>query len=111
MALFTYMPDRNIKRTNTPTVLMSQFGDGYSQRTTTLLNNVNSSWNLSFKNRLDSEINNIVSFFESTNGVDSFTWQPPGEDSVLTVIVKKWDKVYVNEGISSLTATLERVYE
>lgn len=110
MSTFTYIPDRNFRRTTEPRVLEAQFGDGYSQRTSDLLNNVNESFALTFNNRTNTDIENIIAFFEITGGYDSFDWTPPGESTSIKVIVDKWNKTYITNDYSSLSATFTRVY-
>lgn len=110
MSDFTWTVDRQIKRSTKPIVLKAQFGDGYSQRVATTLNNLTQSWNVSFKNRSSSEIDNIITFLETRLGVTSFTWTPPNGTEI-KVTCDTWGDTYVSPTVTSLTATFERVYE
>ncbi len=110
MSDFTWNPDRNIKRTTKPAVQEAKFGDGYSQRVASTLNNLNQTWNITFKNRSSTEIDNIVAFLEEKAGTLSFTFTPPNSIEI-KVICKNWSDTYVANGASSLVATFERVYE
>lgn len=111
MSIFTYTPDRNFTRSSNAQTYEAKFGDGYSQRTSFVLNNNKEEFRLSFKNRPNSEITNIMSFFETARGVDAFDWTPPGEATAIRVVATKWDKTYVTPDVSSVTATFVRVYE
>lgn len=110
MAIFTYIADRNFQVSNTPVVFEAQFGDGYAQRSTNLINNIKKEWKLTFKNRTESDIATIIAFFEDTNSVTPFTWTPPGESTALDVVVTTWNKIYITNDYSSLSATFKRVY-
>lgn len=111
MSTFTYVPDRNFARNVVPQTYIAQFADGYSQRSSHTINNQQEEFTVSFKNRNESEIAGIVAFFEATKGTDAFTWTPPGEALAIRVIVAKWNKTYITDNYSSLTATFKRVYE
>jgi phage-related protein len=60
-------------------VLEAKFGDGYSQRMSDGLNTIMETWSLSFQNRPISDINIIRAFLEGKNGVQAFSWDPPGQ--------------------------------
>ena len=109
------MPDFNWKPLREPTVSWNPkineaiFGDGYSQRTPQGINNNPEVWDdLSFIYD-DTICNNIISFFESKNGVSSFTWQPPKRTEG-TYICKEWSRTHISKNISSITAKFEQVF-
>lgn len=73
------IPDKSFRRSSRPRVLEARFGDGYSQRVSDGLNTIMESWSLSFQNRSIVDINLIKTFLEFKNGVQSFSWDPPGQ--------------------------------
>lgn len=109
--IFEWVPDRNFTRDNTPVIYETQFDDGYRMRTAPVINNFKESWSIGFKNRTTTEINAIVDFLKSTNGVEAITWTPPGEVTAVNVLATKWNKTYITNDISSLSVTFDRVYE
>jgi len=116
MADWTYVPDRSLSKSSAPRIREVKFGDGYSQRMADGINPLNQSWSLTFANRPYTDIFNMESFLETKGGVQSFTWQAPGESEV-KVICRNWDTNTLNHtgtnntSIGTLTATFERVYE
>ena len=67
-------PDKGYTRNTQPRVLVSQFGDGYSQRLIDGINPLAETINVSFNTRDKAEIDHIISFFESKGGVTAFTF-------------------------------------
>lgn len=108
---FTYVPDRGFSKESTSKVTGAQFGSGYSQRITVGINTRDESWELSFRNRSIADINAIVSFLETNNGVDYFYWTPPGESTAVKVICSKWNVDYNSEFSKSLSCSFKRVYD
>lgn len=113
---WTYVPDRALNKSIAPRVREVKFGDGYSQRALDGINYLNESWDLTFSNRLYTDIFNMESFLETKAGVTSFTWAPPG-DVDMKVICRNWNTNTLQHtgtnstSIGTLTATFERVYE
>ena len=121
-------PDKGYTRVTTPRVLMTQFGDGYSQRLIDGINPLKESISVSFNTREKAEIDHIISFFESKGGVTAFTFNvnqqyyaSPGvtsetdvtssDELALKVICKAWNKSHDFGDYWSVTATFTRVYE
>ena len=107
---FTWLPDWNAQGDSTANVSKIQFGDGYVQRQTKGMNPIVKSWNMSFNNRTDAEIADIVEFFEDRYGVVAFTWTPPDEDQAKWVCAR-WNKTKQGDNVTSLSASFDRVYE
>ena len=121
-------PDKGYTRNTTPRVLMTQFGDGYSQRLIDGINPLMETISVNFATREKAEIDHICSFFESKGGVTAFTfnvnqqyYSSPGVSSetdvtssdelALKVICKTWNKTHNFGDYWSVSATFERVYE
>ena len=77
MATFTYTPDFDASEEQRPVVRRVQFGDGYEQRLAYGLNTQPVSWRLTFRNRTNTERDNINTFLEARGGTESFDWTPP----------------------------------
>lgn len=58
------------------TVRTSQMGDGYIQESGEGVNNKTESWEITWVGS-DTEVNNIMSFFDSLAGYKSFFWTNP----------------------------------
>jgi phage-related protein len=110
------VPDKNYKRNRKPNVRVTKFGDGYEQRKVIGINNTSEEYTLSFVNRPESEIDDLNTFFESLNGVDTFIFKEEDTNSSpitidLIVVCDEWDISTPVSGVKSLTAKLRRVYE
>ena len=68
----TIIPDKGMTRSNEPVIFKAEFGDGYQQRIANGINNLKQEFSVSFATRPKAEIDDIVGFFESTNGVTAF---------------------------------------
>ena len=111
-----YVPDRNIQRTSKPNVYRIQFGDGYEQRLQRGINNLVETYQISFNNRPNSEIDTIIDFFDSNAGVTAFDFTIPdtqgnGGVTTIQVVCEDYSQTYFNLEVNSCSATLRRVYE
>jgi len=75
------VPDRALTATNSPSVRVAQFGDGYQQRAPIGINNLVQDYSLSFSNRSKIEADDIAAFFESKKGVTAFNFTIPDTNS------------------------------
>ena len=75
------VPDRTLSGSSTANVRTAKFGDGYEQRASVGINNVSRDYSLSFSNRSKTEVDDIVAFFESKNGVTAFNFTIPDTNS------------------------------
>jgi len=111
-----YVPDRNIQRTSKPNVHKIQFGDGYEQRLQRGINNLMETYQISFNNRPNSEIDTIIDFFDLKAGVTAFDFTVPdttenGGLTTIKVVCEDYSQTYFNLEVNSCRATLRRVYE
>ena len=112
----TVVPDKGLNRKNTPVIFQAKFGDGYQQRIANGINNLDQEFGVSFNTRTKAEIDDIVGFFESTNGVTAFDFTFPdtnasGNEETVKVYVQDFTQTWEYDDFYSLTATFVRVYE
>ena len=121
------LPDRGMQRNAKPKVRKIQFGDGYEQRTTKGINNVEETYSISFKNRTKQDADNIAGYLISLNGVTAFNFTVPDNatteettgvldsstdnEKTIKVVCESVNETYTNGSHFSLTATFRRVYE
>ena len=111
----TIVPDKGMSKSNEPKVFIAEFGDGYEQRVAAGINNLKQQFSVGFATRPKEEIDDIVGFFESTNGVTAFNFtyadsNNSGETTV-KVYVSKFDQKWDYDDYYTCTATFVRVYE
>ena len=103
---------KSFTRTSKPSVVSASFGNGYSQRISQGINTQTDSWELSFTNQPTTVANEILSFFESKKGVDSFWFLPPYDANIpYLVICSEWSYEHTSHISKSITATFTRVYD
>ena len=110
------VPDRSLARTSKPRVLRVQFGDGYEQRVAEGINNINESYAVTLNNRPKAEIDDVVAFLDSLNGVTAFNFTIPdtngvGNETTIKVVCEDYGLTYNNDEGYSCSATFRRVYE
>jgi phage-related protein len=108
MATFTFTPSNTSRLNREPRVLMVQYGDGYSQRTSDGLNANLRKWELVFRNIPDATAVSINSFLETEAGITAFDWTAPG-DSSRKWICRQWSRTYIDSGINDFAAVFEEV--
>jgi len=114
--LGTVVPDKGLKSTNKPKVLLSTFGDGYEHRIADGINNVPEVFAVSFNTRPKAEIDDIVEFFETKGAVTAFSYvlsdtNSGSSEKTVKVICQQWNQVWTYDNFYSCTATFRRVYE
>tara|TARA_Y100000766_G_C18877373_1_gene591518 strand:+ start:348 stop:731 length:384 start_codon:yes stop_codon:yes gene_type:complete len=112
----TIIPDKGMSRSNEPLVFVAEFGDGYQQRVANGINNLKQEFSVSFATREKAEIDDIVGFFESTNGVTAFDFTFPdtnasGNEETVKVYVTQFSQNWDYDNFYTLSATFRRVYE
>lgn len=110
MATFSYVPDFDASESIRPNIRRVQFGDGYEQRLAFGLNTQPATWQLNFKNRTDTERDNILAFLEARGGVESFDWTPPYGSSAKWVC-EEWSTSVEAANINSVQASFRQVFE
>lgn len=105
---FTWFPNTGSQHTCKPSVSTVKFGDGYESRFVKGLNNSPMEWQLTFEH---SHVNalTIISFLRARNGVESFTWVSPLNESGIYVC-REWSSTR-NPGSTVVTCKFEQVFE
>lgn len=108
-------PDRNLTKGTKPKILKASFGDGYEQRLIDGINNLEVSFSVAFNKREKEEIDDIVAFFDSKNGVTAFDYTYPDSnnsgETTVKVVCEDYKLTYINDEFYGCTATFRRVYE
>lgn len=112
----TIIPDKGMTRSNEPVIFKAEFGDGYQQRIANGINNLKQEFSVSFATREKAEIDDIVGFFESTNGVTAFDFtfadtNASGNEETVKVYVSQFSQNWDYDDFYTLSATFVRVYE
>ena len=112
----TIIPDKGLSKSNKPVVFIAEFGDGYEQRIANGINNLKQEFSVSFATRPKAEIDDIIGFFESTNGVTAFDFtfadtNESGNEETVKVYVKEFKQNWDYDDYYTCTATFVRVYE
>ncbi len=111
MAVFTYTAEYEVTGKEKPMITSVNFGDGYEQRQAFGLNTLKKSFPLTFSYRSDAEATAIIEFFRARNGVESFTWTAPFESTPALWVCREWDRQIKRAGLSTVTATFEKVFD
>ncbi len=111
-----YVPDKSLSRNSSPKVLTATYGDGYEQRIADGINSIKETYALTFATRTKEDIDDIVTFLDSTKGVTSFNFGIPNTNnggSPLTVkaVCEDYSTNYQYDNFYSLNVKLRRVYE
>ena len=112
----TIVPDKGMSKKNDPVIFRAEFGDGYEQRIANGINNLKQEFGVSFATRPKAEIDDIVGYFESTNGVTAFDFtfadtNAGGNEETVKDYVANFEQKWDYNDYYTLTATFRRVYE
>lgn len=100
------------QKSSKPKMRMTQFGDGYEQRTTFGLNQNPKEWSLTWQNITEANADTIEAFLDAraADGA-SFDWTPPDTATSYKWVCQQWDKVIPYTGRATITATFRQVFE
>lgn len=109
-------PDKTMQRKTKPRVFLASFGDGYEQRVAKGINSLAESYSVTFNTRTKEEIDDIVGYLDSLNGVTSFNFVIPdsnagGSETTIKVVCDDYSITYTNDNFYTCDATFRRVYE
>ena len=112
MATFpSYNPSYSATKRSQPKLRITQFGDGYQQRTSFGLNQDPKVWSLTF-NVDDEDADEIETFLEA-RGKDgaSFDWSPPDTATTFKWICRSFNRELFDFQRNRITASFEQVFE
>ena len=112
MATFPdYNPQYSATKRSQSNLRITQFGDGYQQRTNFGLNQDPKVWNLTF-NVDDEDADEIETFLEA-RGKDgaSFDWSPPDTATTFKWICRSFNREMFEFDRNRITASFEEVFE
>ena len=112
MATFPdFDPQYSATKRSQSNLRITQFGDGYQQRTTFGLNQDPKVWNLTF-NVDDEDADEIETFLEA-RGKDgaSFDWSPPDTATTFKWICRSFNREMFEFDRNRITASFEEVFE
>jgi len=100
------------QKSSKPKMRMTQFGDGYEQRTTFGLNQNPKEWSLTWQNITEANADTIEAFLDAraADGA-SFDWTPPDTATSYKWVCQQWDKTIPYTGRATITATFRQVFE
>lgn len=100
------------QKSSKPKMRMTQFGDGYEQRTTFGLNQNPKEWSLTWQNITEANADTIEAFLDAraADGT-SFDWTPPDTATSYKWVCQQWDKTIPYVGRATITATFRQVFE
>lgn len=108
---FTWVPDFIANFERKSNIKQALFGDGYSQRIAFGVNQQDESWSLEFKNRTNTERDEIRGFLRGARGQSAFSWTDPITSSVNKFICNEWSTTFNNYNNNTITATFQRRFE
>lgn len=106
---FTWSPRVNPTQTVNMRTRKAQFGDGYTQVSGDGINPRSQEWDLTFIGP-ESYIQTIKQFLDQHEGIKSFVWKPPLEDSGL-YRCEQYKPTPMGGGNYSLTATFTQAFK
>ena len=91
---------------------ISQFGDGYSQRTPDGINYQTKSWTINYENITTAELTTIRTFINKVGDGEYFTWTPPDESTSLKWILTGDVKLIAHSGnVWSVSLQIQQVFD
>jgi phage-related protein len=106
---FTWSPRVNSSGETQASILSSQFGNGYSQRMSVGINNLASSWSVSFTGT-EEYLEPIQDFFIRHKSTDHFLWTPPLAKQGAFITTGGWQLQPHGGRKFTLTTTFQQVF-
>jgi phage-related protein len=111
LAIFNWVPDYGAQASVTPTVLTSQYGDGYSQDIPLGINTLPQVWKLKF-NREPWDADEIFNFLMNQGGYLRFWWTPPRQEQAIKVkTTGAIQKTESDAGQTTIEVTFTQVFD
>lgn len=111
MLTFPYIPTPNFEIAIKPRKKVSQFGDGYMQRTPDGINSISEEFSVSFEYRTAAERDAASDFLKARGGVEAFLWVPPDEVDTKKFICESWRKTKNDSGVFGVVAMFKQVFD
>jgi phage-related protein len=109
--IFTWLPQYGAEASVTPSVLTSQYGDGYAQDVPIGINSTPQVWTLSFNND-PATADQIFQFLQNQGGVKRFWWTPPRQNDALKCkTVGAYKKQESDAGQVTISVTFQQVFD
>lgn len=104
-------PSIGFTKNTKPSINIAKFGDGYSQRAVSGINNMPGTWRLTFKDQPLDVVSAIEAFLIARGGTEAFYWTPTGDTQVTVICPEGWDIEYTSPISKTLTTTFNQVYD
>ncbi len=108
---FTWIPDFTTEQSYQSNARTFQFGDGYTGRLKFGLNAQTETWNLQFRNRTNTERDQIRTFLRQARGQAAFTWTDPLTAEAGKYVCSEWSTQYNNHNNNDVQASFRQVFE
>lgn len=107
--VFTWSPDKGTTGDDDTAVLSSQYNNGYSQRLSVGINNISTSWPVTFMGKADYIIP-IRDFLARHKGANHFLWSPPLHEQGAFITSGGWSIQPLGGGVFTLTSKFQQVF-
>jgi|TARA_R100000234_G_scaffold77387_1_gene48188 phage-related protein len=107
---FSFSPSYSVEISQQPNVTTVELGDNYQARFAKGLNNNLKKWQLTFKNRTDTERTNILNFLDGEGGRTAFNFTDPFGQTA-KYIARSWNASQTASGLTTIKTTFEQVAE
>ena len=106
-----YPPTYNADETTNDAILISKFGDGYSQSTPNGINYARSTYSLSWENHPLKDADFIWNFLRPKVNLVPFMWKTPDMPDEIQVKCTSLKRSWPKYGVRTITATFETNYD
>ena len=109
----TRRPQLGSSESHEPRINISQFGDGYTQRSTDGINTDPAAFSYVWNAVEESEADYITDFFAARGGVEAFFWTPRSGSPATTYkyICKQWTRTPLGAGLFNISASFTQVFD
>jgi len=104
-------PDWGMNPKVKPRVNRTDFGDGYTQRSSDGINTISLSVSLTWTNVTNAERDTLIDFFVAMGAITAFWWQKPGDTTPLLWTCGSWDDKSISAGYYVVTAVFQQEFD
>lgn len=105
---FTWSPEWDSQLQEEPKVTVTNFGDGYEQRTAHGINHMPQNWTLTF-DQSSAAAPEVLAFVRARGAVESFYWRTPLNERRVFVC-RKW-RLQRKQGVNVISLDFNEVFE